>query len=312
MNEAGDQIQVDVGLIAEQQDVQAGKERFRSIEEYDQSIFLGADTLREGEFTSEAEELIDEQIGRKTTSLKELLLGLQERNGRPVQWVDMGGGFGFAQRQIGTSSEHAGKIETTNVDIIDPASLNLSDGDKEYLERKYPGLLDKDKAPNYIQANVETVQLPEQPDLITAHESIQYLSHPLEAISHWYNSLADGGMLIVAAEHRWTGFVRFEDRRSDGSTPFEEVFRVLDEAEIQHAESSGPYRKGTINEDRRRGSSVVVMVKKPGTFLRVRTSVAEIQQNHSRYNIVYYKRKESVSEVVSAISEDATLEDLAA
>ena len=175
-------------LISEQEVVQAGKFQGRLLKEYNQYIFPGQ-AWREP-CSSAVADFLRPFCVEDRVSLDGVIKGLCEvSDGNPVRWVEMGGGRALPMRQLANDTARSEHLVMTNVDLFDFGLEGLEPEELTYLERLSPGVTHELIAPNFIQADAETVVLPEPADLITSVEAVQYLNNPLAAISNWYNQI---------------------------------------------------------------------------------------------------------------------------
>jgi SAM-dependent methyltransferase len=279
-------------LAIEQEKIQLTKFQGRLAGEYDQYIFLGRsiDRLGKRHETSEVEEFLMSRLGRKAFNLEGVLEGLIRKRGA-IHWTDMGGGRGLAMRQMMLSPKLNHNLETSNIDINNYDLSGLKESEIEYLEEHYPGITKDSVKPKFILGNAENIQLLTPVDLITSVEMMQYLDHPIAAICDWYNQLKNGGLMIVSAEHKWSGWIRYEGTvYSDDPHPMEKVLEILEQNNIPFAASGDSYQPGR-RFDRRltREFCNLVIQKVASTYLEPASSVKEIWYNPSNYKAVYYE-----------------------
>jgi len=279
-------------LVAEQEVVQATKFQGRMLDEYSQYIFPGQRwrTPRSSEVTDFLRPLcLEERV-----SLDDVIQGLSVLKGEElVHWVDMGGGRALPMRQLANDTEISSHLAMTNVDLFDVGLDGLNANELTVLETVKPGMTHEAAAPYFIQADVETVILPEPADLITSIESMQYINNPLAAISNWYNQLADDGLIVISTEHDWTSWMRYRpapNARNNDDTPTRHLLEALKEAGIAYAASGEiDFENGFRPKlDPERVSNLVIK-KLPGTKMVVNSPVSEVWVSPHDYKAVYYE-----------------------
>lgn len=294
-------------LLTEQEVVQNNKFQGRLLGEYNSHIFpsRGRPEPRPSAITDFLRPLCQGD----TVSLDSMLRGVYETNaGEPVRWVDMGAGRGLPMRQLASSAENRDKLTMTMVDLFDFGLEGLKSDETDYLEELSPGMTDEVTAPRFIQADVETVILPEPADVITSVEAMQYLNNPLAAVSNWYNQLTDNGVLIISTDHDWTGWVRYQREPGQGDrdeTPTKHLLEELDKSGVAHAASYESDWEGGFRPDLDPGSfRNLVIQKRPGTQMVVNSIVTEVWVNPDDYKAAYYEEPEPsacpVIEVIAA------------
>ena len=294
-------------LVAEQEAVQAEKFQGRLLEEYGRYVFPGQD-WREPRSSAVTDFLRPVCIGERV-SLDGVIRGLCEAKGdAPVRWIDMAGGRGLPMRQLTADAERRDHLVMTNVDLFDFGMEGLKPDEIAYLEDLAPGMTSDEAAPRFMQADVETVALPEPADLITTVESMQYLNNPLATISNWYNQLADNGLLIISTEHDWASWIRYQREPGQGDrdeTPAKHLLEALQAGGVAYAASAeSDWESGfrpDLDPDRIRN---MVIQKRPGTQLVVNSPVTEVWVNPYNFKAAYYEEptqgSRPVVEVVAA------------
>jgi SAM-dependent methyltransferase len=294
-------------LAAEQEIVQTDKFQGRLLKEYGRYIFPGQ-SWREPRSSAVTDFVRPICVGERV-SLDGVIQGMCEASGdNPVRWVDMGGGRGLPMRQIASDEKRCDRLIMTNVDLFDFGLEGLEPDEITYLEGLAPGVTNDATAPHFIQANVETVTLPEPADLITSIEAIQYLNDPLAAIGNWYNQLADNGLLIISAEHDWAGRIRYQRESGQGGHDETSTRHLLEALEV-----SGVSFAASYESDWESGSRPVldpnsfrnlVIQKAPGTHLVINSPVTEVQVGFNDFKVAYYEGprpgSSSIVEVIAA------------
>lgn len=280
-------------LIAEQAKVQAEKHQGRLLREYNYLMFPGQ-SYREPKGSAVADFVRPLISNAERATLESVLEGMIEaKAGAPVNWVDMGGGRALAMRQLGNMPDFKHRVNMTNVDLFNYGLEGLEPHELEFLEGMSPGMTHPNTEPLLVTDTVETVQLPEPADVITSVEAIQYLNNPLEAMANWYNQLADNGIMIIATEHDWASWIRYNEdfgSRAWDEVPVKHVTEALAEAGIKYAVTeeedweSGHRPKVDPNRIR-----IMAVQKKPGTSLRVTKPVTKLWVNPDNYKAVYYE-----------------------
>ena len=280
-------------LVAEQEVVQATKFQGRMLEEYSQYIFPGQRwrTPRSSEITDFLRPLcLEERV-----SLDGVIQGLSVLKGEEsVHWADMGGGRGLPMRQLANDTEKSSHLAMTNVDLFDYGLDGLDSNELTMLEKMTPGITHEAAAPYLIQADVETVTLPEPADLITSIESIQYINNPLAAISNWYNQLTDDGLIIISTEHDWTSWMRYRqapNAQNSDDTPAHYLLQAFKEAGVAYAASGEiDFENGFRPKlDPNRISNLVIK-KLPDTQMVVNSPISEVWVSPHSYKAAYYEQ----------------------
>lgn len=300
---ATDEAQAFERLFAEQERVQQDKCRNRNLWEYNSLCVPGWE-----DWSSAVRDFVAERsVVDETVSLQGLLQGFRNRISdptQPVSWVDMAAGYALSEREMSMNITESpdpsrfGKQDFTAVDIVPApiAGYSADFGPELFaeLETNYPGITSQQYEPKQVQADVQTVRLERPADLITAVECIQYLDNPVAAIGHWYNSLSDDGVLLVAAEHVWSSMVRYVHESDHPQTEYRKPLKSL----LQQLGRHGVSYATTLNVDSARDGREQPMLKhfrtlaiqkRAGTALDV-NSVAP-PDVHSRirgYKTVYY------------------------
>jgi SAM-dependent methyltransferase len=298
-------------LIVEQATVQAEKFQGRLLAEYSSYIFPDQ-SWREPRGSAVVDFVRPIIGGIERATLDGVLEGLSEAKAEePVNWVDMGGGRALPMRQLGSMPDFKQKLKMTNVDLFNFGLEGVTSDELEYLEGLAPGMTDPEAEPTLITENVETVRLPEQADIITSVEAIQYLNNPLGAMANWYNQLADNGIMIVATEHDWAGWIRYN--RQPGSnerdeTPAKHLLEELSRAGINYAVTAeSDFQSGVrpdFDPDRIR---IMAIQKKPGTSLRVTKPVTEVWVNPYNYKAAYYEAPtEGAASIIEVVRNDTS------
>jgi hypothetical protein len=302
-------------LVAEQATVQAETDRGRTLDEYDSLVFPDQQycPLRGSAVSDFARPLTD---GEGPVTLDAILRGMSEAQpGRPIRWVDMGGGRGLAMRQLRSAPDVDSRLEMTNVDLFDHGFAGIKPTRLERLEALAPGITGSESKPKLIVDNVETVILSEPADLITSIEGIQYLDDPLRTLSNWYNQLIDNGVMFVATDDTWPDWIRYKGERNNDEyrdTPIKHLLEELSENGINYAVTnySDDESGGRPPLDLRSFRKLAIQ-KKPGTLLKVTQPVTKVELDRSNYKYVHYEASADGSspivEVVGPKSYTATL-----
>lgn len=276
-------------LKTEQGRVQEDKEQSRLLQEYDSQIFPGHEwfPIR----TSPVEDFLQPYCG-DDMSLQGLLNGLYSMQGRPVNWVEMGGGRGLAMRQVASQPENFGKFNMTNVDLFDYGFKRVPPDWMEYFQKVSPGIANAAARPRLLQADMQTVQLPEPADLITSVEATHYLDDPLGAMANWYNQLNDNGFMIIAADRAWTDAIRFVDEPvwdPKRPEPVNYLFDELNRQDISFAamEQCDTQDGSRYDVDPRRVSNLVIQ-KKPGTRMRINVDLEDVGVYYRGFKASFY------------------------
>jgi SAM-dependent methyltransferase len=286
-------------LHDEQKSTQQNKERARSLGEYNQYLLPGR--ALGNDFTTEVEDFLESLYQTRISNLDQLIELLRAKKSQPVEWVDMGGGYATAMREFATS-EIANQVKMTNVDLYDEDAFPLSDLKFDLLQTQHDDIHNPAYKPNFIHGNIETIKLSQPADLITNIEVIQYLNNPLAAICNWYNQLAPGGILLVAAEHRFSNLIRYPNAQfMNDPHPLEQLITALTQHHIQFSVSDGPYKTFRGPPPQNGHFKLLAIQKKPGTSLFVSGNVMDITQGRGGYKVVFYQRD---GELITVTNED--------
>jgi SAM-dependent methyltransferase len=293
-------------LIAEQAIVQAEKFQGRQLSEYNVYMFPGQGWREPRE--SAVTDFVKPFVGDgEVVCLEAILTGLcKTMPERPLSWVDMGGGRALPMRQLASASNVAPGLQMTNVDLFNYGLDGLEQTETDYLERLAPGITVPENEPTVITDNVESVILPIQADLITSVEAMQYLNNPLEALANWYNQLADNGIMMVATEHDWASWIRYQGEPNSlerDETPTKHLLEELTRNNIHFAASyESDWQDGYRPELDSSCFRIMAIQKKPETRLRVAQPVAEVWVNHYNFKAVYYEAPLHGSAIVEIVN----------
>lgn len=293
-----EQQSISEGLLKEQSIVQNDKNNNRLLRQYNGYIFLGA-RFSKGTNTSEVEEFVKENINKSVSNIEGLLTAMNKNLKRRVNWTDMGGGFGLAQRQALIDDKLRKSVNTVNVDIFRREMNELKPEDVDYLKDRFPSILDPEKDPIFIQADVETVKLKEPADLLTSVEVVQYLDNPLRTLVNWYNQLSPEGLMVVSAEHTWSDWIRYEDTVVlGGDNPLKLFFDQLEKNGIPFSFSQECYERRRSVQRRNNGRFCNLVIKKmPNTEINLLAEVTDIWTNPHSYKVVFYEKDTDVISV---------------
>lgn len=281
-------------LVAEQAAVQAEKFQGRLLAEYSSYIFPGQ-SWREPRGSAMVDFVRPIIIGdAERATLEGVLEGLSEAKAvQPLNWVDMGGGRALPMRQLGTAPGVKSRLSMTNVDLFNFGLDGLKPDELEYLEGLAPGMTEPEAEPAFITADVETVSLLGQADIITSVEVMQYLNNPLEALANWYNQLADNGIMIVATEHDWASWIRYNRELGSSErdeTPAKHLLEGLSRAGINYAVTDeSDWQSGVRPDVDPNRVRTMAVQKKPGTSLRVTKPVTKVWVNPYNFKAAYYE-----------------------
>jgi hypothetical protein len=292
-------------LVAEQARVQSGKFQGRLLGEYEKYLLPGQAWLppRGSEVADFVRPLCGEN---EPITLEGIFRGFSDaRSGQPINWVDMGGGRALPMRQLGSQGRLPG-LRMTDVDLFDLGLDGLEPDELAYLEGLAPGMTIETANPNLIIGDVGTVRLPFLADVITSVEVVQYLDNPLGALANWYNQLADDGIMLVAAEHTWSEWIR--QRRTTGSS--KNIARLLlgelAGANIDFAATDEVGRRNGTRPERDPGLFRTLAVRKrPGTRLRVDWPVCEVYVNPYDFKTVFYEAPDSDTPILEIARESS-------
>jgi hypothetical protein len=286
---AGEHVStVNADLLAEQALIQAGKFQGRLLTEYNQYIFPGRGWRVPQ--SSAVTDFLSSAVNCGADNLEELLLGMHETNGQPVQWADMGGGRAMPMRQLANMAKFDNKLKLVNVDLFNYGLAGLSDEEIDYLEDISPGITECQQEPGFLMADAETVNLVEPANLITSVETLQYLNDPLAALCNWYNQLSDKGVLVAVTERDWSSWIRREGEVIEPEKRLtQEMLEELGRHGIEHAVSFELDYKNGFRPNTTHRIREIAIQKKAGTELKVNIPVTDIWLSPYDYKAVYYK-----------------------
>lgn len=278
-------------LLAEQEAAQRDKFQGRLLSAYNQNIFRGQDFLEPQ--ACAISDFVRPLCSGGVVSLEGMLDGLHGVNGRPVRWVDMGGGRALPMRQLASVPGMRGKLDMTSVDLFDVGLEGLDAGEIEYIESLHPGATADKAKPRIIRADVAAVILPESADVITCLNTVQYLDDPLAAVSCWYNQLAGNGLLIIAGESEWASRMHYQ--RLSGwvtrdESPTKDLLESLRAAGIAHGASldhDWPMGRPRLDPSCFRN---LIIQKMPGTRMVANTNVMDVWSSPQDYKVVTYEK----------------------
>jgi hypothetical protein len=281
-------------LIAEQAVAQAEKHQVRLLWEYDSIMFPGQRFVPpRGSAVADLVKPLAERDA-KPISLEGVLEGMsKERAGEPVRWVDMCGGRAMAMRQTASKPHLGQKVRMTSIDLFDDGLSGISDDNIKLFEQVAPGISDPDAAPVFIRDNAETVRLSEPADIITCIEGLQYLNDPLRAMTNWYNQLADGGIMVIATEHRWAAYISYDSDLFDHTTPITPITHLLEDLPKHGINFGATYEsdgaKGYRPELEPTDTRTLIIQKKSGTELRLARPLAGGSVGYRSYKETWYE-----------------------
>jgi SAM-dependent methyltransferase len=266
----------------------------RLLSEYNYSIFPGQHWNIPN--SSDVADFMRPFCAGDRVTLTGVLNGLSEvSQDRPVVWVDMGGGRALPMRQLATDSESQQKLRMINVDLFDFDLDGLDTEDLNAIEEITPGAICEQTKPRLIEADMETVKLPEVADVITSIETIQYLNDPLRAICNWYNQLSDNGFLMISTDHDWAGWIRYKQKpyNEEGyETPTKHFLAELNNKGLSFATTfEADYDNGFRPRLDPNKFRVLIIQRKPGSSLKVNSEVSKIWINPYNYKAVYYEEQ---------------------
>lgn len=194
------------------------------------------------------------------TLIAEALRHLGENRFKPLHWADFGGGCGVALSQYRCVIDPDASVITTNVNL----EAHDADAELSMLAEMYGaydhGRLEKTRklfsdtyAPIFLQADMETVTLPEKADLITSVQSVQY-ADSLRTVVNMYRNLASGGIMAVMCEGGLGATMKYPYLPWKLMTDFTKVLRA---AGVSHAYHGA---RGKLSHH-----GVYVIAKKPHT-----------------------------------------------
>lgn len=202
---------------------------------------------------------------KRIETFSNLIRALQLPLQRPLRWVDLGAGHGMALQ------------EALKDPALGPRIVKLMAVDK--FDYRDP---DFDKRIPYIVSDASIAKLG-RPDLITIVELSQYVPDKLKLLAHAYNELEDHGVVLLLAEDSPMEWIRYRLARTKRKLP-EEFFIELQKHHIEFAISFKGYRDFDISWD----SQGVMIRKKPGTRMIVKTPLIDIWENPEGYLASYY------------------------
>lgn len=211
---------------------------------------------------------------------------LKKSNNNSFIWVDFGGGLGLAQRELKVKfSSHSQNSRLVLFDGIDWMS-HKSSSVSEMISYIHPELLLDSAAPEIIVGDFERPVLDFSPQLITAIEAFQYSRDKMRTFVNWYNLLADNGFLFIVSEGRIALDMRTEDQ---GLTPHSLTRELISQlrslgikVKVRYFESLGDSQEPEIE--------AIMIQKKPGSRLSLRSRVIDVFTNAYKYEIPTYSK----------------------
>jgi len=250
-NASFDQQSVDPELVRRQKEIQEDRRRVRDMTDYD-ALFFGSAVWPVAKF-------IMTRTGAASFAQLVEVLGLDPDG----LWADLGGGYGVAQRQAKLEGL-VGQLALVDVDALGWNDLPLTQEERwDIKDEVGANALHAKFRPMLIQADVQHVQLPKPATLLTSVQVWQYLEDKNACLVHWYNSLREGGLLLVACHEPMEDFMHVEP------WPFQTILpsflTTLERAGVAYTYAAGPHPR-IDNET----VHVLAIERKPGTRLAAR------------------------------------------
>jgi len=190
-------------------------------------------------------------------------------------------------RQVAASGRFTpAELSTMAVDVIDWERGGAEDIMKRTRKELGRDVFADRYRPRFVIADATTAVL-RRPDLITSIEGIQYIPDKLRALASWYNQLADGGLLLVAAETRWPSWIRHES----GSIVYSPPSILTTAARALQARGVRILAQGSRSfddEDLLHDANYVLLEKLAGTRLVLRDTLRRTWTNPYGYEASYY------------------------
>ena len=296
--------------MEEQSKVQASKDRCRTLEEYNTHYLFNTLHLDENglhgdfgravtktfklpTFTRKVAGLFDSKT--KVThhyarapkgAIAAIIEHLHTKFKSPLKWSDVGAGFNFAQKDFQWNHRVANrkwKVECERVDLFDWDSTTLipSITTEVPAKRRKAWLRRASQPANKLIQGDATVVPFGGSHLITAIEVLQYIDDKLAAICHWYNQLADGGLLIIGLETSWSHLM------GNGNRDYAIMEELLNSVSCIADSSS------CCSHDRASSVSTLIIRKKPNHALKALAVPCEIYTNSYGYKTSIYPAQKS-------------------
>jgi len=268
---------------------QRTKTRSRTLSDYDSLVF-GHVYDSEMADSGAIDGFVENYYGNGIKGFKDLIDRIYWLKGDKVVWTEMGGGGAVVMRQLTSLPGMREKLMTFNVDLFDFEDMKMEKQALAEIARKTPRALQLENKPKLIRENMERVKLPMKADVITSVASIFYSDNPLAAVCNWYNQLVDKGILIVAAEEKWTNWIE-----SEGSVS--QFLKELGEAGVSLATNG----KHLVNNDKYGHFNLMMIERTPGTELTLQSKVDRCETNLIKRKEVYYRKSDSMVKVEEVI-----------
>jgi hypothetical protein len=181
-----DGVEGELNIPEAQAELQAKTDRNRTLQEY--STILGVRRLAGKE----------QDPTWATEGLIKLLEDTIRNNGSAV-WVDLGCGNGVALRQAKVALKEKGvdisKLRTIGIDLLPVDTNDLRSHIETYPNLYQDGLDSDEYAPEFIQGDMSSVRFPEEADIVTGVETLQWTNDPLAVIGNANKQLKINGVI---------------------------------------------------------------------------------------------------------------------
>lgn len=229
--------------------------------------------------------------GKQDASIETLVNALVARDGF-VRIADLMGGLSIWQRELARlPSVKKSLVQFVSVDLFNwelhGAEASISRTKVELGEN----IFDESYRPRLIVADVhnQVFKEDEKVTLTVVMEGMQYLHDKIGALAAWYNQASDGGIILVGGS-KWSEWLSIEGTNEPA---FPSVAKALEAAGITiitqgaNCQVSGLSQK--ITENPFEDPNVVLIERKPNTWIYPNIKLVDIWENPHGYIRSYYK-----------------------
>ena len=260
-------------LATQQLEAQELTYRTRTLAEYNSMLFSR---------TSPAAALLKRIVPGQPESFVDLLACLNDKYASEggLDWADMGAGQAVAMREAAMRSRRVGSIAMQAVDLFGFDAIPVEDKERQQvIDQAGVDIWTPEYRPPLIQADAQTIQLEQAPQLITCFEGLQYIPDPLAAMCNWYNQLASGGLLIIATCAPWNTFM---SQANDSGHSLDRMIEQIQDAGIRCATNLNSEVSASTF-----GFRTLVIERQPGTTLTSCTTVIDQSFTYGQTSTTY-------------------------
>lgn len=283
-------------LRDEQHAVQKSKAQSRGLDHYGEYFF---DEYTEGFANTIAHlglgKFLQDRYNSKTKSIEAVLQALIEQKNGTIHWVDVGTGYAIAQRQANQNEKLRENLRTTAVDLFDYGNEDGESSDKKEIAEFYgTEILDDQFKPDLLLLeDAEKLHLGKKADIITCIETFQYLENPLQTMANLYNQLSDNGLLVIASQNPWLGYIKYDENMRDA--PSVDIVKALSENDIAFGLSQQYLATNHLMPALGNG---LMISKKPNTKMSVNSRPTKRYINPFDFKVTYYEQPEKGKDLI--------------